>query len=329
MKRFTELVFLAGSIGFANLAVAANTELSGFADIVYVVSDGVNDPPFVTENRFDVSAELDLKTSINDAMSTRIDIDLNTNSGALGGGDSARLEQAFFSWDSDSAIKIKAGVFNNPLGWEAEDAPDLYQISHGQIYEIWDRETDFSGNNVAGVEVSATIGAMQIMGALLNDLGNVVEEQSLMGLARYSPERMPDLALEAGFVTQDQGLETIIDVNATLVMSALTVGAEILLPAENIDFAIGGTGSYKISDQLSVTGRVDHVSYDDPSAPTVDDVFSITLAASYMLDKNLVANVELRINDSDLTNTNSFAFGGCSAVTCDGEVIQVEAIATF
>jgi len=337
MKKVSGLVVcLASSIGLSsgltNTALAANVEMSGFADIVYVVSDGVNDSVAgaSNESRFDVSAELDLKSKINNAMSVRIDVDLNTNSTNISSGDSARIEQTFFAWESSNGIKVMGGVFNNPLGWEAEDAPDLYQISHGQIYTIWDNQTDFSGNNVAGVAVTADVGPIQITGALLNDLGNVAEEQSILGMVNFAPENVPGLAVEAGFVTQDLGAETIIDVNATFEMSLLTVGAEIMLPSELIDFAISSTASYKVTDQIALTGRFSQVSYDIPGAGALNgDALSITFAASYMLDKNLVVNAELRINDSDFTDTNSGLFGGCSDVTCDGEVVQIEAIATF
>ena len=127
------VVCLAGSVGVSNVALAAEVELSGFADIIYTVSDGVNDTspsPVLNEsneNRFAVSAEVDLKTAIKEAMFVRIDVDLNTQSDVRGGSDSSRIEQSFFSWTSSADVSVKGGVFNNPLGWEAEDAPDLYQ----------------------------------------------------------------------------------------------------------------------------------------------------------------------------------------------------------
>lgn len=332
------VVCLATSIAVSNIAVsnaalAGEVELSGFADIIYTLSDGVNDNALSVsnENKFDVSAEVDLKTAINEAMSVRIDVDLNAQSDRSGGADSSRIEQAFFSWTSPANIGVKGGIFNNPLGWEAEDAPDLYQISHGQLYNIWDSATDFSGNNVAGVEVSAMIGPVQVAGAILNDLGNAANEPdpSLMGYASYSPKRESRLMVEAGFVTQDAGLKTIVDLNATFTMPMLIAGVEVLLPSEEIDFAVGATGSYSITDQFSVTVRADHVRYDLSNNPAIDDVISITLAASYKLDKNLVANMELRINDGDFETLNADPSGGCDVVTCDGEIIQVEILALF
>lgn len=327
------VVCLAGSMGVSNAALVADVELSGFADIVYTLSDSVNDTSPVlnesNENRFDVSAEVNLKTAINEAMFVRIDVDLNAQSGVRGGSDSSRIEQSFFSWTSSADISVKGGVFNNPLGWEAEDAPDLYQISHGQLYNIWDRATDFSGNNVAGVEVSAVIGSVQVAGAILNDLGNVADEPSLMGIANYSPKREPRLTVEAGFVTQETGVKTIVDVNATFTMPMLIAGVELLLPGEEIDFAAAATGSYSVTDQLSVTVRLDHVRYDLPGDPTIDDVISVTLAASYLLDKNLVTNIEFRINDSDFKTSNAALSGGCGVVACDGGIVQLEVIASF
>lgn len=314
-------------LGMSGLANAATAEMSGFADITYVLSDGISDSPSASEGKFDVAAELDVKTSMNKNMSAQIDLDFNlTDNSGFGSSDSGRIEQGFFSWKSPSDITVMGGVFNNPLGWEAEDAPGLYQISHGQIYNLWDSTTDLYGNNLAGVAVSAAVGPINVTGALVNDLGNVAEEQSLMAIANYSPENIRGLELEVGFVSQDLGMETIIDINGTFQKAMLTFGGELMLPSELVDFALGVTGSYKINDQISVTGRFDDVSYD---APGVDDAISITFAASYLLDKNLVANIELRFNDSDFTPLNSAAFGGCSVAACDGEIIQLEAIATF
>ena len=326
------ILIVLASISMSAVSNAATTEISGFADIVYVLSDGINNSPSPVEGTFDVTAEVDVKTAITPSMSARIDVDLNlaTNSG-FGAADSGRMEQGFFSWKSTSDINVKGGVFNNPLGWEAEDAPDLFQISHGQLYNLWDLSTDLNGNNVAGVAVDANVGPVQITGAILNDLGAVAEEQSIAAIVNYSPNEVKGLAVEGGFIIQDAGLENIIDINATYDQGLYVVGAEIMLASEGIDYALAATGLYKVNDQFGITARVDSVSYDIPG---VSDVISVTFAGSYVLDKNLVANVELRINNSDfepgiLPGGPIFGGADCSNLACDGELIQVEAIATF
>lgn len=325
-------LFLMLSVLVTGTSQAASANFSGFADVVYVLSDGVNNSPSPVEGTFDVTAEVDVDVVITDSMTARIDVDLNlTDNTGFGQSDSGRIEQGFFSWTSASKVNVMGGVFNNPLGWEAEDAPDLYQISHGQIYNLWDASTDLNGNNVAGVAVSSPLGPVSVTGAILNDLGAVAEEQSILAMVNFTPENMKGLELEAGFALQDGGVENIIDVNATYEKGVFMVGGELMLASEGIDYAFGVTGGYKINDQFGMTARLDDVSFD---VPGVSDVITLTFAASYLLDQNLVVNFELRINNSDFEPgilPGGPVFGGldCSTLACDGELIQVEAIATF
>ena len=335
MKKFSSLILIPGiTLGLAGVANAATTEFSGFADLTYVLSDGISDGTSSTEGKFDVAAELDIETTVDPSISARIDLDFNTSTSSTAGEDSGRIEQAFFDWKSKNEIVVKGGVFNNPLGWEAEDAPDLYQVSHGQIYNLWNATTDFYGNNVAGVLVSGTVGPIVLSGGFLNDLAGTPEEQSLMGIVNFTPQNLKGFDFELGFVTQDVGLETIIDFNMTFEKAMLLLGGELFLASEVVDYGFGVTGVYKITDQISITGRFDSVSYDIPGFGTAT---AFTFAGSYMVAKNLVVNAEIRINDSDFTPGNTPGTGpgntppdlNCNVVACDGDIIQLEAIATF
>jgi hypothetical protein len=91
------------------------------------------------------------------------------------------------------------------------------------------------------------------------------------------------------------------------------IGGEIMLPSEIVDMGLGASGVIKLNDQFSGALRFENVSYDAPGA---DDTRSITFGLSYMLEKNLFANAEIRMIDDEDEDT-------------DGDVISLEFIATF
>ena len=109
-------------------------EVSGFADIIYTQTDeaadisGQDNP---NEKKFSADAEVDFIVTPADGVTARIDIDfdLATNGGNNingGGADSGRIEQAFFAWNiNEGPLTLVGGVFNNPMGQDAEDAPDI------------------------------------------------------------------------------------------------------------------------------------------------------------------------------------------------------------
>ena len=293
-------------------AGAADLKWNGFLDFTFMAVDDTGSGVSSTESKFDIMGELDLNAALGNNVTSRMDFDLG-KSESLTGDDSARFEQAFVAWESPQGLQLKGGLFNNPLSWEAEDAPDLYQISHGQLYSIWDSTTALSGNNLLGVAVSGKTGSVTLTGAILNDLTQTDERNSLMAMVSIKPNA--NLELDVGFITQDRFLETIVDVNMTYTQGLVMVGGEIMLPSNVIDMGLGITGTYKFSQQASGTLRFDSVSYEQSG---VDNSRSITVAAGYMLEKNLVVNAELRSNNSD--NRGFLA---------DGNQVQLELIATF
>ena len=265
-----------------------------------------------------INARCDFISQIRVQIQFAIDFDLGHS---LSGGDSGRFEQAFLAWESQKGLQLKGGQFNNPLSWEAEDAPDLYQISHGQLYGIWNETTRLSGDNLMGVLVSGKTGVVTLTGAVLNDLRQVNEKNSFLGMVAIKPDAHMDL--KVGFITQDTYLKTIVDINATYTQGLFMVGGEIMLPSDYIDMALGVTGTYKFSEQVMGTLRFDNVSYDKSG---VDDSRSITIAASYMLEKNLMVNAEFRSSSTDNIPAKDYPDGN---FVRDGNQVQLELVATF
>lgn len=314
-------------------AGAADLKWNGFLDLTFMaVDDTVEANPSETESKFGIAGELDLSVALGNKVTTRFDLDLGSSKVSQvdpatiecsftlttvscdvppQDEDSGRFEQAFVEWESTQGINLKGGLFNNPLSWEAEDAPNMYQISHGQLYEIWDITTALSGNNLLGIAVSGKTGAVTLTGAILNDLLEVPEKNSFMAMALFKPNAQMDL--KVGIITQDTLLETILDINMTYTQGLVMLGGEIMLPSELIDMGLGITGTYKFSEQVMGTLRFDNVSYDGD----LDDTRSLTVAVGYMLEKNLAVNAELRSNTSD--DDEDF----------DGSQVQLELVATF
>lgn len=313
-------------MAFTSAAKAAgmqDVQVDGFVDIVWALSDGPELGVNGDEGQFSTTGELDVKTRLSDKANLRLDADLNSS----GGGDSGRLEQAFIGWTIDNNLSLKAGVFNNNLSWEREDAPDMYQVTHGQLYDVWNASTDLDGNNLAGLELSYSTGDFTAFVGYLNDLGGVDEENSVKFGAEIRPSN--DLKLVVGLITQDAGVENLIDFNATIkVNNQLTVGGELLFPDEIIDNGLMIMANFKVNPKLSATARYDRVSYD--SAVNQDDTSSITVAGLYTLADNLYANAELRVNrDEDGPNPNATAARRFGIGEGDGNTVHLELVATF
>jgi len=304
----------------ANSAGVTDVQLDGFVDIVWAVSDGTDEGVNGSEGHFGTSGELDLKTKLKGDVTMRLDADLVTSTT---GGDSAELEQAYLSWAIDNKLALKAGVFNNNLTFEAEDAPGLYQVTHGQLWDIWNSSTAESGNNLQGVELTFQQTDFTAFVGFLNDLGGVPEENSIKLGATVTAVK--DVTITAGLITQDAGVENIIDVSASLkVDNALTIGGEIMLPSEFIDSGLMVMANYQVNPKLSGTLRFDMVSYDVSGS---DDTTSLTIAGLYSIEDNLFANAEIRMNSDD--NVPTISTPPFSVGEGDGTTVHLELLATF
>jgi hypothetical protein len=306
--------------GAVQAADVKDIKFNGFVDIVWTLSDGTDLGINGAEGHFDTSAELDAETQLQGPVSMRLDADLNPS----GSGDSGRLEQAFLNWAIDPHLGLKAGVFNNNLTFEKEDAPDMYQITHGQLYDIWNYSTfNLDGNNLAGLELSYDTGNLTAMVGYLNDIGDVAEENSLKIAAEM--RATPDITVVAGLVTQDTNLENIIDINATWKMDdRLTLGGEIILPDEVIDAGLMFMANYQVQPKFNATFRLDNVSYDIAGS---DDTRSITLAGLYTISDGMYVNGEVRFNTDDNPVYPQVPNGRLGEG--DGTTARLEFLATF
>ncbi len=306
-KLYSVLIVAAAIFGLKP-ALAADLKVDGFVDIIYTITDEASDVPGgknPAEGKFLADGEVDFASKLSDTVSVRVDLDLalktDTNASLSGPDDSAVIEQAFFAWALPKDLTLIVGVFNNPVGWEAHDAPDLYQTSHSANWNILDGQTALHGNNIAGVALAGKVGPVTLTGAFIDDLGLAPEENSLAIVANMTA--MKGLDLELGYVTQDNDITAagnVMDFNAVYTRDKLTAVFEILTGDAIIDTSILLLGNYDFGNKFAITGRYETISFDGPGSDT--DI--ITLAGIYTPADNLSILLEWNTTDTGTTDAD-------------------------
>ncbi len=292
-------ILLASTLAISSLiiappAVAVEIDItpSGFVDFVWTISDGTGVGKYGEEGQFFTFGELDLESKLNESVSIRIDADVNPSTG---GADSARLEQIFLKWDFDPNMSLMGGVFNNKLTFEREDSPDMYQLTHGQLWDIWGSSTTESDNNLQGLEFNYQFDKVNLILGYLNDLGGIPEKNSVEVAAEIKPVK--DLNITLGLITQDQNLEDIFDIFASYKMKKWLFAGELLVANKQVDNGLMLMTNFQFNEKISATARYDLVSYE--STFLTDDTSSLTIAGLYSFSKNLIARAEIRFNDDN------------------------------
>ena len=328
MKKTLIALAVAAATTTPFVANAAAPTVSGFADINYTLIDDTRENPVTDindkENQFAADGEIDFAGNLASNVRVQADIDLSTTTGSF---DSAEIEQAFFETDISNNIGLIGGVFNNPIGWEAEDRPNMYQTSHNFSYDILNSQTALRGNNVTGVGVTGKFSTVSVTAAVLNDIQEVPEENSIAVAVGINP--MPELAIEIGFITQDNDsgyctnfvsysvnnceMGNIIDANVTYKLpNGMTVAGEFLTASELVDHSAMAMLNMPIPEtSMSVTLRGESLSLDGDD----NDTTALTLAGVYTMNKALSFATEAKYIDGDFN---------------DGDMqVGLEAIASF
>jgi len=286
------LIAIATLAALPALSFAGGATVSGYVDVTYSNNDDMS--------VFNSAAEVDIENKLSDKVSVRVDTDLTLN-----GHTSATIEQAFFAFTAHKNITVLGGAFNNPMGLEKEDAPDMPAITKGQIWDILDGQTALEGNNVAGVAAAAAVGPATITLGVLNDIGNADNEKNSFALvANITPVK--GLDLELGYVTQEDTDITptagnVLDVNAVYSIAGATISLDYLAADNVIDSAIEVGLGYAITDKIGVYGRYDVVAYE----ADIDDTTTMTLYASYQLASNLLVSAEYHSADNGTDTDDS------------------------
>jgi len=323
---------VAGVISGYGAAANASTTVSGFVDVGYVLADETYDDssdaatlgasPAAKNSKdgtFSSKGEVDVISTMG-AVTARIDIDVDVSAT----GDSATLEQAHIAWDLGS-VTLFGGSFNNPLGADGQDKPDMEFNSHSVVYNIMDNQTTLNdGNNVSGVAVAGAIGPVTVTGAYLNDIGGAAEENSMALILNASP--IEGLDLELGMVTQDDQMTTgatpvattagdVMDFNVTYRIAGAAVGLDYMSTDNILDSAYTFWAGYTM-DKFSAKLRAENVSF-DAAGSTDHEV--ITFYGSYKAAENLKIGLEIRDAETGAVKGTSPGLFRNNAITGVGE----------
>jgi len=317
------------------LAVPATSafavDVSGFADVQLTVTDdstkntaGPTSSDNPREKQFSANGEVDFTHAAGD-VTVRADVDLNLRGATLRNGstaDSASLEQALVVWKANQAVTVIGGVFNSPIGQDAEDIVDQRFTSHSAVYNVLDHQTALDGNNVAGIAVAGMLGPATVTAAVLNDLGSghgvstttAAGKNSLALNINLSPSAVPGLDLELGFASQESykagvtgnpsSAGNVIDFNVSYnVQNMVEVGLDYLKPSDIVDSAydVWIKGSAGMGVDLGL--RYSSVSWDSAVlGGAVSDNSSTAFIVSKAMGSNLDVALEYRSNDGNVAN---------------------------
>jgi len=339
---------------------ASMVDVSGYADAIYTYTNEAFDntgtkangkgSKNTAEKKFATDGEIDFIASPADGVTARVDLDVNTS------GSTTRLEQAFFAWNVTDPVTVIGGIFNDPVGAEAEDRPNINFTSHNAIFNILSSQTAVQGNsfgnNVEGLAIAG--GNSMVTGTLglLNDLQGVNEQNSIVAVINAMP--MPGVELEADYVTQDKdgakfnrtvagvsgnpelafGAGDVWDVNGSwsnIAGSGVTAGAEYLSASSVVDGAYNLWAGIDLPQNFGLKARYERTNSD---ISKVDDTTAWTLYGSWQAASNLLIALEYTNISADSVGSSDPNFIKSStfdAVTgqVDGNVFTAEFIATL
>jgi hypothetical protein len=223
MKQKTKAIFglwvagmlLTGGAGTGLAAEESALKVSGFVDTVLTLADQSQnaknmDPSSVcfdsngnanncTKDKTGVTGEVDFEYTKGPVVA-RMDLDIpsigNEAQGLSPVGDIG-IEQAKFDYTvpggEPAGLVLTGGAFNAPIGFEAQDAPDLYQTSNGQLWNM-------VPSNIAGFMVSGAAGPVSGSVYFGNEWrANNAEENSVGALVSVAPVEVASLSV--GYLT--------------------------------------------------------------------------------------------------------------------------------
>ena len=278
-----KLLSIAGLLAVFNLnaieigPTGSGVELSGFVVLDHVSADKNGDGAFMSSE-----VELDLDWS-SGPVSFDLDIDVFKNGNTLMNGedkDGTNLEGAVITYTVNDNLSFSAGKMLSYLGFEAYDAPNLYQIStaydqasYGSMYDPY----------LDGVSVDYGTDMFSI--GIWSDLGEKASFE--YAIAFTGVENLTAKYIFGDYGNSDESKQTLW---ASYQLGKLLVAAEV---AQHDN--AGGTaandedgwlimGNYSITDPLSLTLRYSNV---ESKGATVADTTKFTVSPTYMITDDL------------------------------------------
>jgi len=305
-------------------------KISGFADIIITLSDEASDdlgtdsdgkPANATERKTGVTGELDFEKQ-NGPVTFRLDLDVpsigNEAAGMSSLGDIG-IEQAKFIWAIPGAeagnLTLTGGVFNAPIGFESQDAPDMLQTTNGQLWALLPA-------NLAGVMLSGGAGPVAVSVYAANEWrANNAEENSMGGLVTLTPIDLFSLNVgyltsedSAGAVAPAKGDGNVLDAYANFNIPAGEnlkgiLVFEYLQDEHNSGMGVTANLTHKTAHPYGLTVRYDSVDCEDESvycgAGVEATPTTLTVAGNVAVAENLSTVLEWKKTDPDLSGVDA------------------------
>ncbi|VAW90254.1 hypothetical protein MNBD_GAMMA18-2319 [hydrothermal vent metagenome] len=283
------------------IAAAEGASIGGYTDILWIHDNN--------NNAFTAAAEIDFRNTVGDVtVGVDVDILLGGTAGTALGTDEINLEQAFFAWNAVENVTVIAGLFNNPIGLDADDSIDQPTTQAGLIYGTLDAATALHvGNNISGLAVAYNAGVATITVGILNEItggGNVSEflgnpsssgsDNSIALVVNASP--IEGLDLEFGYVTMDDNTnlgDSAMNINVSFNTGPATITAEILDVDAWDDMLYGFGGYYDVMEGTQIGLRYESNSNNENTGGTEEQ---INLVAWHDLADNLTVGAGYNIN---------------------------------
>ncbi len=321
-------LFAAGAmvLGGAGLSHADDLKVSGFGSINFDLTDEARDNKCADTNgtpgqtncdelQFSVPfVEVDFEKTVG-SVTVRLDLDFGVG-GTKNNIAGDTVEQMKFDWvlpvGQEVGLTLTGGIFNSPVGFEAQDSPDKLQISNGQLFGM-------VASNLAGLQLSA--GTDMISGSLLftddwqSDTpyatpsatpatSTTVGGENTLG-ATLAITPMPEVGLSIGYL--GSGIKPNED-TLDIILSGTIMPSPDLSLLYALEYVMNekqdgkGITLHAMHGKHGLTVRYDMV--DNDGAGTADPT-SLTVALLCSLEENLKVKLEWRDDDSDVAGVSS------------------------
>ena len=304
--------------GAGGIDLANRVKLRGFVDFWY---ENIDDEASSHEKGFKTSADMDFLFDFSPVTS---EIHTNLSQGLGSSGYVAGVEQAFIRYSFNRDFNISMGRQLATLGFEADEAPNLYQISHAYLFGdgIATSPIGLTGlagggkalrrHNVDGIRANFNNGRFGFTLGLHNELysGDDDTNDGDVGVdLQLALMIMPGFEARLGYGHDSTGGGANTDIEQFNAWLAYTDGG-LTLALEYDDWDISAAdawdimlmGSYQFNNFFALTLRYSHE--DIETATDEIDNDRITIGAGFSITDNFGINVELSHAGVDHGNTD-------------------------
>jgi hypothetical protein len=300
----TKLLSLASILAVFNLnaieigPTGSGVEMSGFVVMDYVNDDGGNNgatPPVDTDDSSFMLSEVELNFDYSTGpVSFALDVEVYKNgAGTPNAAANTFVEEAVITYSFSDSLSVSAGRMLSYLGFEAYDAPNMYQITGAYQTGTYGGLYDGYADGVS-IDFATDMFAVGIWADLF-------EQNSFeYSLAYTGVENLTAKYIYADYGASSESKQTIW---ASYQMGSLLLGGEIAAHEDNGGTAGDDTdaylimGNYGFTDSFSLTLRL---SSTETVGTQTSEVEVFTVSPTYMVTDSLALLAEYSdIEDSD------------------------------